>query len=1232
MPTAFPDLATPVRFPLVSFVCETDADLLPHFVAWYRRLGVDRFLLVMHGDWTEGARRSVLDLPGVECVATSDAPFTKHLKCDAITAVARRFIGRWVVFADADELLELPTADLPGMVAELEAAGIEELYATLLQRVAADGTLPEVSPDSDLDAVFPMFHPGLCEDMGLAVPAWKSKYPLARVGPSFKYQRGNHLPGNSRSVAHVPIRAVMHHFKWRGQLREAFARERGEGTNHGEMAVYRRWLEEHATLPMDGAKPCSREALEAEGWLRLPDEGERRTIEGLRSERACAAASNLRIGFVTFELGGPGTPNGGIATAISALAKLQAAHGIEVEVFYCPFHMPRELPALWFEYWSTFGVKLHYIPRLAPDEERTFETHEVEKAIVEAVQKAGPFDLLHFHDTQGFAAPFTMLKAAGLGFSGTTLAITTHGGTRWHNEPNGTAWDEVAYAHELVGQRLCDAVVSPSAYLVEWNRALDALPGKTVVMPNVLEPESKSFARAARVPVVPECLAFFGRVEVRKGFDLFLAALAELAARTDLRPDVLVLGRFGNGHSQARFDAEVSGLPFRVTHHKSLNPQQALRMLKDRKALAIMPSRQENSPYVAYEAMENQLPFLVSFTGGTAELIRREDWPRAELPPDPVAMAAKIERALRDGLLPARLAIDPLEIERENLETWRGLAEERGRRTAPSAGTPPFVRIRQEDWRSAATLDPGTLVALVPDGPAVAEEHLAAMVRLLARASFADVVEPSCTVVEESTGRTMTSLVLKQKAKPAEAAVITGPLPVVLRAGVLADLGPALATAPPERIYGTLMEAARAAGREVLAAPIDVGTRSLVPGLEQRALCLRLWLPIGRAPRVDRPPRPVDQVWQLCGMVSDEPFCALSTFSNEMPFGALSLAPEAFERTPSLHLVTLGSSLLWAVPSMLPKRLTEAAARWPLARFRIIASDDAELAALRAAGLPAIACNLNMFVSERDFHPFRPDADEPSMDALCVGAMELRENHFLARLVPRVGIVHHRYDGMEDVGPDVRKLLPHARYLTDHPVGGGFFYPSTEQLATWMCRSATGLALSDGGGTYPATVQFLLSGTPVVTVPNIGGRNHFLGAPWAVEVAPTAEAVAAAVAEFRARKIPREEIHADTKRRLLEARARFVDDVNVALGEIFGPGHAVDGIDRLVGNAVRYRKVTEVIRPPSPADERGREAPAPPASPGPWGGEEVPVPSAEPRNQPTGWRRLVPRWFFDRRF
>jgi glycosyltransferase involved in cell wall biosynthesis len=1174
---------------------------MPHFVRWYRNLGVDRFHLIVHGPWDEANLAALAALPGVEITQRLHEPFCKTLKCDAITAVARRSIGEWILIADADEFLELPADGIAGTIAALEAAGIDELYATLIQRVAADGSLPEVGPDSDLDATFPMFHVGLCEDMGLVNPAWRSKYPLARVGPDFVYQRGNHLPGNRRSVAHAPMRGVLHHFKWRGRLFDAFSRERGEGTNFREMAVYRNWLEAHGRLPMAGAKPCSRAALEAEGWLRRPSAAEQAGLAALVRERDLAAAKRLRVGLVTFELGGPGTPNGGIATAMSALAKLQAAHGIDVEVFYCPFQQPRELPPLWFEYWSTFGVKLHYIPRHSTTEDRGLETLEVANAIVEAVRKEGRFDLLHFHDTQGFAAPFGMRKAEGVEFTETTIAITTHGGTRWHNEPNGTPWDEDAYRQELIAQRLCDVVVSPSAYLIGWNRDLAALPERTIVLPNVLEPESKSFAARPERPIVPRCLAFFGRVEQRKGFDLFLAALRELAATTDLRPDVLVLGRFGNGQSQARFDAETAGLPFRIEHHRSLNPQQALRLLKERTALAIMPSRLENSPYVAYEAMENQLPFLVSFTGGTAELVRPEDWPQAELPMDPPAMAAKFAEVLRHGLQPARLALDPLEIELRNLVTWRELAEQRGGFGKPSPA-PRFARHGLSDWRSAAARDPGELVALVPEGLVIDEGHLRSMAGVLSIDPSTDAVEGYAAVVDDELGTATTSRYIRSKATRHEAAALAGPQPVVIRAGTLAGLAADLERAAPEGLYPALMTALDAAGKDVLGVPLCTHVHRMRTGLEQRSLGTRLWLPVGRQPKAERPARSGDQIWQLCGRLHEDPYVAISMFSTDTPFGALSLHPEAFEGRPSLHLITLGNSLLWAVPTMLPQRIAEARRRWPQAHFRVLASDEVELKALRSAGIPAILGNLNMFADERVFRPLAPregDPVEPAMDAVCIGALELRENHYLARLIPSLGLVHNRYEGMEDVGDEVRKLLPQATYLTDSAERPeGFFYPSNDQLVGWINRASTGLALSQTGGTCLPTAQYLLCGTPVVSVPNIGGRDHFLEAPYALTAEPTAEAVAAAVAELKARNLPREEVHAAAVRRFTAARGRFLDEVNGAMRELFGGADRVEEISELVGGACRYRRMTDVLRiPASPAPEEvaaAAEEPPPP--------------------------------------
>ncbi|NDC64138.1 MAG: glycosyltransferase, partial [Planctomycetia bacterium] len=905
---------------------------------------------------------------------------------------------------------------------------------------------------------------------------------------------------------------------------------------------------------------------------------------------------------------------------------LQAAHGHQVDVFYCPFHMPRELPPLWFEYWAAFGVRLHHVPRISAEDNRQLEFHEIEAAIVDRVRRAGRFDLLHFHDTQGFAAPFAMLKRAGLDFSRTKIAITTHGGTRWHNEPNNTPWDENSYQQELVGQRLCDLIVSPSAYLIEWNRRLEALPARHVVLQNALEPESKSFTRPLEKPVRPECLAFFGRVEHRKGFDLFLAALRELAASSDLRPDVIILGRFGNGYFQERFDAETAGLPFAITHHKTLNPQQALRMLKERKALAIMPSRQENSPYVAYEAMENQLPFLVSFTGGTAELIRPEDWPQAELPAEPADMAAKIAHALRSGLRPARLAIDPLEVELRNLQLWRSFATEQEAAAAP---TPKFARHSLAQWEAASRLDADALVALVPEGVPVEETHLRAMARLLAAYRQADIVEPCCVVTEAETGVAMSSLRLRKKASPRDSGLVTGPLPLVLRAGVLAALRPALEAAPVGNLYGGLMASAAEQGKVVLPLPLETHRSRLSSDLDVRAVCGRLRLPFARHRQPEpRPPRPPNEVFMLCGLLHAEPFVAVSMFTSECPFGVLSLFPDELRDRPSLHLITMDSSLLWVASAVLPRRLAEARERWPLAHFRLLASDEAELRALLAAGVPAMLGNLNMFTDERVFHPFRPEAERTTMDAICIAPMALRENHCLARNIDSIGLVHHRFVGMEDVGEEVRRLLPRAAYLTDAPDRAeGFFYPSNDQVAAWTCQAATGLALSETGGSCSATAKYLLCGTPVVTVPNVGGRDHFLRPAHHVQADTTAESVAAAVEELKARNLSRTEVHEATKAMFIDARRAFLADVNAAVREVFGDGHRIDDVSGLVGEVVRYRRAVEVLRvPAAPAAAKPAHTSAPRAEVTTTAPLATPVSAPEERPPARHWLFRLPGW------
>ena len=99
-------------------------------------------------------------------------------------------------------------------------------------------------------------------------------------------------------------------------------------------------------------------------------------------------------------------------------------------------------------------------------------------------------------------------------------------------------------------------------------------------------------------------------------------------------------------------------------------------------------------------------------------------------------------------------------------------------------------------------------------------------------------------------------------------------------------------------------------------------------------------------------------------------------------------------------------------------------------------------------------------------------------------------------------------------------------------------------------------------------------------MPNIGGRDHFLKEPFFARADTTAESVAAAVAELRARRLSRNEMHEATKKLFREARQAFLNDLNAATRDVFGSGHRIDDVSGLVGQVVRYRRAVDVLRPP----------------------------------------------------
>ena len=245
-----------------------------------------------------------------------------------------------------------------------------------------------------------------------------------------------------------------------------------------------------------------------------------------------------RVALVAFEVSGI-TKCGGIGTSTGALAMVLSAAGFDVSIFYCPFEGPAIMPPLWQEYWKSFGITLSYVPR----HERSFGDHSLN--LISAVRMQGEFDIVHFHECCGYAGFFCALKKAGIFFTGAKIAISTHGGTQWANEVNSTRWLPEEQQFEHWSLENCDFVLSPSKSMLDWYRERGVRMTKTRVIPNILPPELKTFGRIPRRRQQPTSIAFFGRIENRKGIDTFLETLPLLRDKGVAIDNVYVLGRYG---------------------------------------------------------------------------------------------------------------------------------------------------------------------------------------------------------------------------------------------------------------------------------------------------------------------------------------------------------------------------------------------------------------------------------------------------------------------------------------------------------------------------------------------------------------------------------------------------------------------------------------------------------------------------------------------------------------
>lgn len=389
-----------------------------------------------------------------------------------------------------------------------------------------------------------------------------------------------------------------------------------------------------------------------------------------------------RVCIVTGEIAGPDF-NGGIGTSNRGLALALQTAGFTVDVLYTRVEagQPFCFRGGFEEQVAAFralGINL-----LCIDHQGKWDDWLGKSLRVMETLQTKTYDVAFFDDTHGTAYYTALAKRSGSpALAYTQIVVVTHSATQWICELNQSAVRTLSDIRLLEIERrsieLADQVVSPSAYILRKYLSYGwTLPTNTLVRPNIL-PFSTEKAVPPRRKLAIDEIVFFGRIERRKGVWLFCEALDRLKYELAGRK-VTFLGKFtsedgeSTGFGLLRRSAEW---PFAPALLYNYDRDQALAYLKGGNRLAVMPSREDNSPCVILECLIEGIPFIASSGSGGQELISESDHANCLFQPTADGLTAKLAGILKDGAMTGQPSFVPQENARQTIGWVAGLVAE----------------------------------------------------------------------------------------------------------------------------------------------------------------------------------------------------------------------------------------------------------------------------------------------------------------------------------------------------------------------------------------------------------------------------------------------------------------------------------------------------------------------------------------------------------------------------
>jgi glycosyltransferase involved in cell wall biosynthesis len=436
------------------------------------------------------------------------------------------------------------------------------------------------------------------------------------------------------------------------------------------------------------------------GALPAPDDPVRPNFPPLDLTRP-AKPARRRVCLVTTEFQGL-FKNGGIGTANTGLAFTLALAGFEVTVAFAdadekgPRVREGNFPEL-KETYGQLGITLDFVPasRFITN---AFDDPRSASYCVYLYLKQHEFDVVYFNDCGGHGYYSLLAKRVGVFRNAPLMYVVAHGPQEWVLELNSLRyWNRSPVISAFMERRsaaLADALISPSQYLVDWMTSHGwAMPAEVMVIQNIVRlPDSiVPSAGDSKSAAITE-IVFFGRLEVRKGLEIFCDAIDLLNESADLaRVRITFMGKFSHVaglHSGIYVVERARRWRSSLRILSKYGQEEALYYLNRPGVLPVIPSLAENSPCVVAECLQLGVPFVATDSGGTVELVAREDRDLCLVAPDPRALATRVDQILKTGHRPTRLAIS----QADTVPKWLRLTERGAVQGDEGVISPPSAR------------------------------------------------------------------------------------------------------------------------------------------------------------------------------------------------------------------------------------------------------------------------------------------------------------------------------------------------------------------------------------------------------------------------------------------------------------------------------------------------------------------------------------------------------------